>query len=132
MDYLDSFINGLLLSVIASCLALAIAVLGFGRTYHFSILMCTFAAVYVLAAWMIYSKRNPVGPHRTNVGAETSSARGEADTAVSEPADDSQRRGRVESFLKNPIPALLWSALQLVILIAILYSVFDIGAVYYG
>ena len=131
MAYLDSFMNGLLLSAIACCLSSAIAVLGFRRTYHLSILLSAFAAIYLLAAWIIYTKKNPVLPHKRQATTGDSAESGDTGP-VPELIEKSQQESRVGSFLKNPIPALLWSALQLAALIAILYSVFDIGAVYYG
>ncbi len=130
MTHFDSFVNGLLLSAVASLLSSAIALWGFRRTYHLSILLCAFSAVYALAAWIIYTRKNPVGfraPKASPTGKKTSGD----NQATRMPENGSQRNGRVRSFLMNPIPALLWSALQLFILTVLLYTVFDIGATYY-
>lgn len=130
MTRFESFLDGLMLSAIASLFSLPIALWGFGRTYHLSILLSAFAASYVLAAWITYTKRTPIRackPQET----ETEFKGNDYRVFGAPPEEGLHKRDRVRAFLRNPIPALLWSALQLNILIAVLYSIFNIGATYH-
>ncbi len=130
MTRFQSFLDGLILSAIASLFSLPIALWGFGRTYYISILLSAFAASYILAAWIIYTKRTPI---RVSKPQETETEGKGNDYRIlgAELKEEPNRNSRVRVFLRNPIPALLWSVFQLTVLTAALYSIFNIGATYY-
>ena len=120
MAKIEHFVNGLILSALAISVAFLIAFIRYRNLYHFSILLWVFGSLYLLAAWIIHGRRTRLtNPPDTKTACEQE--------GESEP----EKNNRVRGFLVNPIPALFWSALQLIALTLILYKVFGVGAAYY-
>ncbi|MGI6631977.1 MAG: hypothetical protein ACOX5M_02915 [Bacillota bacterium] len=137
----ESFAHGLILSVAASAVSLAVALWGFGRMYYLAVMLPVFMAFYVLLAWLVYLKKTSFrGFNPETTGAATdipedkvsgAELTGRRDKYGLVPRRPDLQDNRVETLLKNPIPALLWSACQLAVLATVLYSAFGIGARYH-
>lgn len=138
---LRSFLHGLILSAVAVSLSLAAALWGMHRAYYIAVLIPSFMSVYVLLAWFTYLRRTHfrgLDPKPTSVGTDLPEDKvsgaeliGRRDERGLVPRRPDEKDNRVESFLRNPIPALLWSALQLAVIATVLYSAFGIGTRYH-
>lgn len=141
MGRFKAFIQGLVLTAVASLASVAIAFLGFKRTYYLAVMLPTFMAFYVLLAWLVYLRKTSflgfsarTAEKGTDIPEDKISGAellGRRDPTGLLPRRPDLPDNRVEAFLKNPIPALLWSAFQLALLATALYRFFGVGASYY-
>ena len=141
MARLKTFAQGLALTAVASSASAAIAFLGFKRPYYLEVMLPTFMAFYVLLAWLVYLRKTKflgftartaeTGTDITDDMITGAELLGRRDPTGLLPRRPDLPDNRLESFLKNPIPALLWSAFQLAILATALYRFFGVGASYH-
>lgn len=138
----QSFAQGLMLTAAATAISLAAALYGFRRTYYLAQMLPVFMAFYVLLAWLVHLKKTSFQGYRPDAtqgpateipedkisGAELLGTRDENGLVARRPT---LKSNRVEGFLDNPVPALLWSACQLALLASALYTFFGIGATYH-
>jgi hypothetical protein len=100
-----------------------------------------FMAFYVLLAWLAYLRKTSfLGFSATTreTGTDISEDKisgaellGRRDPSGLLPRRPDLPDSRLETFLRNPIPALLWSACQLAVLATALYKFFGVGASYH-
>jgi hypothetical protein len=136
----QTFAQGLALTTVASLASLALTFWGFKRTYYLAVLIPVFMAFYVLLAWLVYLRKTSFlgfGARTAETGTDISEDKisgaellGRRDPTGLLPRRPNLPDSRFEGFLKNPIPALLWSAFQLAVLATVLYRFFGVGASY--
>lgn len=138
MIRLQSFAHGLALTAVAFIASAAITFWGFKRTYYLAVMLPLFMALYILLAWLIYLKKTSfMGflSRTAETGTDLSEDKisgaellGRRDPTGLLPRRPNLPDNRLEAFVKNPIPALLWSACQLALLATALYRYLGVGA----
>ncbi|HHY76078.1 MAG TPA: hypothetical protein GX500_04765 [Firmicutes bacterium] len=141
MARFKAFAQGLVLTAIACAVSAAVSFWGLKRTYYLAVMLPVCMSSYVLLAWFTHLRKTgflayytPSTESVTDIDEDKAS--GAELLGRRDPSGLLRRRpdlpdNRVESFLKNPIPALLWSAFQLALLATFLYWYFGVGASYY-
>lgn len=137
----QSFGYGLILSAVAALTSWAVALWGFHRMYYLAQLLPIFMAFYLLLAWLVHLKSTSFlgfSSRTSRIGGEIPEDRisgaellGASDGSGLVSRRPDLKDNRAEGFLRNPIPALLWSACQLAILATVLYRALGIGASYF-
>lgn len=150
--WLNSFLNGLLLTGGAIALSSAVAFWGFDNSYYLGVLLPVFMVFYALLAWLIHLKRTDslalfslprksairhhenglTGdlPEEKAAGTEISDLRDEnglvrRKKAPEDPEGGAERGSRVA------VAALMWSALQIAVLATALYKFLGVGTRYF-
>lgn len=149
-----SFCYGLGLTLTVTVVSFAIAHWGFGNLYYLAQLLPVFMTLCVLLAWLLYLRKtgflalNPNSknkPAQTTMGhfesaetkdlpedkvsgAELILVRDENGLVRRRPRDPGPIKESPKSVLENPIPVLLWSAVQIAVLSVFLYEVYGIGS----
>jgi hypothetical protein len=137
-----AFCYGLGLTSIASGLSYVLARWCFGNIFYLAQLLPAFMVLYILVAWLMYLRKTGLlafGPQQ-----KPSRAMGYPDSEHTQDLPEDKISGREliltrdpdglvrprvpQSPPENPIPVLLWSALQIAFLSIYLYEACGIGA----
>jgi hypothetical protein len=115
-----SFCYGLGLTLLVTLVSFAIAHWGFGNLHYLAQLLPVFMTLCVLLAWLLYLRKT--GFLALDPKNKPGLTMGYCENAKTKDLPEDKISGI------NPIPVLLWSAVQIAVLSIFLYEVYGIGS----